>query len=143
MRIYTSANDPLDFCKRHFPSEAAAELRYGNLGAGPDRRGNCFAWMGCRASRLRQSHQVHVREMRLSSHALRQLMLAPQGRLPLVIADTAAMREARRLPPALRWVPLDTIAPGDAGGPTDARSPCGKGISKHRLIKHRISRPGL
>jgi hypothetical protein len=44
MRIYTSANDPLDFCKRCFPSEATAERRYNNLGDGPDGRGNCFSY---------------------------------------------------------------------------------------------------
>lgn len=42
-RIYTSANDPIDFCKKHFPSEADAEEKYGNVGDGPDGRGNCFA----------------------------------------------------------------------------------------------------
>lgn len=41
-RIYTSANDPLDFCKKHFPSEANARKQYGNVGDGPDGRGNCF-----------------------------------------------------------------------------------------------------
>lgn len=42
-RIYTSANDPIDFCKRHFPkTEAAASEEYGNVGDGPDGRGNCF-----------------------------------------------------------------------------------------------------
>jgi hypothetical protein len=30
-RIYDSANDPLDFCLRHFPSEEVAERRYGNV----------------------------------------------------------------------------------------------------------------
>lgn len=46
-RIYTSANDPLDFCIRHFPTEEAAEKKYGNVtktGEGPDGRGNCFGW---------------------------------------------------------------------------------------------------
>lgn len=42
-RVYTSANDPVDFCKRHFPNEAMALKRYGNKGEGPDGRGNCFA----------------------------------------------------------------------------------------------------
>lgn len=41
-RIYTSANDPLDFCSRHFPGEKLAESRFGNVGDGPDGRGNCF-----------------------------------------------------------------------------------------------------
>lgn len=44
-RIYTSANDPLDFCRQCFPAteEIAREL-YGNVGDGPDDRGNCFGY---------------------------------------------------------------------------------------------------
>lgn len=41
-RIYSSANDPFDFCKRCFPSEAEATEEYGDVGDGPDDRGNCF-----------------------------------------------------------------------------------------------------
>jgi len=43
-RIYTSQSEPLDFCLDCFPLEAAAALIYGNLGDGPDGRGNCFAY---------------------------------------------------------------------------------------------------
>lgn len=46
-RICTSASDPLDFCKAHFPkSEAAALKRFGlaKCGEGPDGRGDCFAY---------------------------------------------------------------------------------------------------
>ncbi len=43
-RIYTSANDPLDFCWECFPDEASAEEEFGDVGDGPDGRGNCFAW---------------------------------------------------------------------------------------------------
>jgi hypothetical protein len=44
-RIYTSANDPMDFCLKCFPkTEAYAEELYGDLGDGPDGRGNCFAY---------------------------------------------------------------------------------------------------
>ena len=43
-RIYTSASDPLDFCRPHFPSEATAMKRYGHVGDGPDGRGNCFGY---------------------------------------------------------------------------------------------------
>jgi len=43
-RIYTSANDPLDFCNRCFPSEVTADRRYGSVGDGPDGRGNCFSY---------------------------------------------------------------------------------------------------
>ncbi len=41
-RIYKSNNDPVDFCKRHFPSEEDAEDCFMNCGDGPDGRGNCF-----------------------------------------------------------------------------------------------------
>lgn len=44
MRIYTSASDPLDFCAKCAPTEEQAEAKYGNLGDGPDDRGNCFAY---------------------------------------------------------------------------------------------------
>lgn len=44
-RIYTSASDPLDFCRHCFPStEEAAFDEYGDLGDGPDGRGNCFGY---------------------------------------------------------------------------------------------------
>ena len=46
-RIYDSANNPLDFCKPHFPSETVAEAKYGDVtktGEGPDGRGNCFTY---------------------------------------------------------------------------------------------------
>jgi len=45
MRIYTSANDALDFCKSCFPKDKdRAYDKYGNLGDGPDDRGNCFSY---------------------------------------------------------------------------------------------------
>ncbi len=43
-RVYSSANDPLDFCEYCFPDEDAALGVYGDVGAGPDERGNCFAY---------------------------------------------------------------------------------------------------
>lgn len=43
-RIYTSQSDPLDFCLACFPSEDEAREQYGNLGDGPDGRGNCFSY---------------------------------------------------------------------------------------------------
>ena len=46
-RIYDSASDPLDFCKRCFPGEKTAEKRYANVavtGEGPDGRGNCYGY---------------------------------------------------------------------------------------------------
>lgn len=44
MRVYTSANDPLDFCKRCTPTQIQALARYGSIGDGPNARGNCFAY---------------------------------------------------------------------------------------------------
>lgn len=41
-RVYTSANDPIDFCVKHFPATDDAKERFGNVGDGPDGRGNCF-----------------------------------------------------------------------------------------------------
>ena len=46
-RIYDSASNPIDFCRKHFPGESAAISKYGNVaktGTGPDGRGNCFSW---------------------------------------------------------------------------------------------------
>ena len=44
-RIYTSANDPVDYCIDCFPiSHARAFLRHGYDGDGPDGRGNCFGY---------------------------------------------------------------------------------------------------
>lgn len=42
MRIYTSCSDPIDFCKHCFPDANKAEERYGDVGDGPDGRGNCY-----------------------------------------------------------------------------------------------------
>lgn len=44
MRIYTSESIPVDFCRDCFPSEEEALKEYGNLGDGPDDRGNCFCY---------------------------------------------------------------------------------------------------
>ena len=47
-RIYTSRNDPIDFCQRHFPrTEDAAREEFGDVGDGPDGRGNCFEYDAC------------------------------------------------------------------------------------------------
>lgn len=46
-RIYDSASNPLDFCKRDFPSAAVAQRLYGDVsktGSGPDGRGNCYGY---------------------------------------------------------------------------------------------------
>ena len=44
MRIYTSESIPVDFCRDCFPSEQEAIIEFGNLGDGPDDRGNCFGY---------------------------------------------------------------------------------------------------
>lgn len=41
-RVYTSQSDPVDFCKKCFPDEQEAIEKYGDIGNGPDGRGNCF-----------------------------------------------------------------------------------------------------
>lgn len=46
-RVCCSTNDPIDFCTAHFPSEKAAREQYGDLGDGPDGRGNCFEYDAC------------------------------------------------------------------------------------------------
>jgi len=46
-RIYNSASEPTDFCRRHMPPERRAELYFGNIrrwGEGPDGRGNCYSY---------------------------------------------------------------------------------------------------
>lgn len=43
-RIYTSANDPLDFCAQCFVAEQEADEMYGDVGQGPDGRQNCFEY---------------------------------------------------------------------------------------------------
>ncbi len=43
-RIYTSASDPIDFCIKCFPNNVKAYKLYGNVGEGPDNRGNCYGW---------------------------------------------------------------------------------------------------
>lgn len=44
-RIYNSANEALDFCKRCFPkSEPDAFIAFGGKEDGPDGRGDCFGY---------------------------------------------------------------------------------------------------
>lgn len=43
-RVFSSNNDPLDFCQECFPTEDEAYLQFGDMGGGPDGRGNCFAY---------------------------------------------------------------------------------------------------
>jgi len=41
-RIYDSASNPVDFCRACMPDEWDARERFGNVGEGPDGRGDCF-----------------------------------------------------------------------------------------------------
>lgn len=43
-RIITSAADPVDYCRACFPSRKVAEAEFGNVGHGPDDRGNCYEY---------------------------------------------------------------------------------------------------
>lgn len=43
-RIYNSRSEPLDFCAGCFPGEMEAKEEYGDVGDGPDGRGNCFSY---------------------------------------------------------------------------------------------------
>ena len=43
-RVRSSTSDPYDFCRECFPSEEEALAVFGNVGDGPDGRGNCFAY---------------------------------------------------------------------------------------------------
>lgn len=43
-RIYTSRNDPVDFCQKCFLGPKTAEEKYSGLGDGPDGRGNCYEY---------------------------------------------------------------------------------------------------
>lgn len=42
-RIYNGDSEPIDFCRKCFPSEDEAIEEYGE-GEGPDGRGNCFGY---------------------------------------------------------------------------------------------------
>lgn len=42
-RIYTSENDPLDFCAECFPPEDEADAEYKGKGEGPDKR-DCYGY---------------------------------------------------------------------------------------------------
>ena len=43
-RIYASNADPIDFCQDCFPAYGTAEEDWGDIGDGPDDRGNCFEY---------------------------------------------------------------------------------------------------
>ena len=59
-RIYTSANDPIDFCAHHFPGEKAARKHFGDVGDGPDGRGNCFAYDADHPSYDYENYKCHT-----------------------------------------------------------------------------------
>lgn len=64
-RIYTSASDPLDFCMRCFPDEIEAKAQYGNVGDGPDERGNCFGWDCAHPDYAAEDYRCHKCNKRL------------------------------------------------------------------------------
>lgn len=41
-RICASNNDPIDYCQKCYPDEQTAFDEFGDIGDGPDGRGNCF-----------------------------------------------------------------------------------------------------
>lgn len=43
-RIYDSTSSPHDFCLGCFPSEVEGLDEYGDVGDGPDNRGNCYGY---------------------------------------------------------------------------------------------------
>lgn len=43
-RVYASNNDPINYCVKCFPSESEARATHGNVGDGPDGRGDCFEY---------------------------------------------------------------------------------------------------
>lgn len=44
MRLTDSRSIPHDYCRQCFPSEDFAFEEWGNVGDGPDGRGNCFEY---------------------------------------------------------------------------------------------------
>lgn len=65
-RIYSSASDPIDFCKRCFPSEERAKQRFGNVGDGPDGRGNCFGYDDDHPPYAGEDYRCHTCRKRLT-----------------------------------------------------------------------------
>ena len=43
-RVCDSRSEPIDFCHGCMPTETTAREEYGNVGDGPDGRGNCFEY---------------------------------------------------------------------------------------------------
>lgn len=68
-RIYTSANDPLDFCRKHFPkTEEAAKEEFGNVGDGPDDRGSCFDYDASHPDYEGNDYHCHECGKELTAH---------------------------------------------------------------------------
>jgi len=60
-RIYTSASDPIDFCRKCFPkTEKAARSKYGGGDTGPDDRGDCFSYNDDHPSYRDSDYRCHV-----------------------------------------------------------------------------------
>lgn len=43
-RVIDSTNEPHDYCSKCFPQMKIATEEFGNIGDGPDGRGNCFEY---------------------------------------------------------------------------------------------------
>ncbi len=67
-RIYTSTNDPLDFCRKCFPEEKTAIKYYGALGDGPDGRGSCFDYDACHPEYYYSGYKCIVCNKELTCH---------------------------------------------------------------------------
>jgi len=60
-RVYDSRSDPRDFCQRCFPpTEEIAFKLFGNLGDGPDGRGNCFGYDDAHPPYLETDYKCEV-----------------------------------------------------------------------------------
>ena len=60
-RVRDSQSGPVDFCIEHFPvTEEEAFEEFGNLGDGPDGRGNCFAYNDDHPDYQGEGYTCHV-----------------------------------------------------------------------------------
>ncbi len=69
-RIYDSASEPVDFCKKHFPTtEEKAFAKFGNVGDGPDGRGNCFGYDDPHPDYTDDMYKCHTCKKKLTVNA--------------------------------------------------------------------------
>jgi hypothetical protein len=59
-RIYTSASEPIDYCRGCMPSVSTAQRRHGHDGDGPDDRGNCFGYDAEHPDYSDEDYQCHA-----------------------------------------------------------------------------------